>query len=376
MKRSLRLCIVNAAVALMSFTAVQAQDLTGDWQGTLDQGWLGRLVLHIGGDSKGVWSGVLYRIDWDPGPKSLTTLTLENGIVRFTGANSLSFEGKLAGNGCCIAGTWTQGDTVPLEFQRATTLTAWPRDSSYHTTHFVTVDQDVKLEVLDWGGSGQPLIFLAGLGNSAHVFDKFAPKLASSHHVYGITRRGFGTSSVPTPTLANYSADRLADDILAVCAALHIVRPVVIGNSIAGEELGSLGSRYPERVAALIYLSPGYTPNQASLRANPLFNERFFQNSDNPELTNSSASHPFLSTASHGSSPSEAMEAVRQPDKWNLVGCPVLVIFPASASVRSETYYGQTHVVRLPNATHYLFYSNAADVLREVNAFLGLLTDH
>jgi non-heme chloroperoxidase len=44
---------------------------------------------------------------------------------------------------------------------------------------FVTADntanKPVNLEVLDWGGSGRPLVLLAGLGNTAHIFDKFAP---------------------------------------------------------------------------------------------------------------------------------------------------------------------------------------------------------
>jgi pimeloyl-ACP methyl ester carboxylesterase len=202
------------------------------------------------------------------------------------------------------------------------------------------------------------LVFLAGLGNSAHVFDKFAPKLTAAHHVYGITRRGFGASSAPTPDLANYAADRLADDILAVCSALHIVRlvrPVLIGHSIAGEELGAIGSRHPERVAGLIYLSPGDTPNQESLRANPLFNEHFLQSKDNLKLQSPFGSHSPVSGASRASSPSEAIDAARQPDRWNLVGCPVLVIFPALANVGSETNDGQTRVVRLPNATHYVF---------------------
>lgn len=50
-------------------------------------------------------------------------------------------------------------------------------DPSPHTTQFVTVDTDVKLEVLDWGGTGQPLVLLTGLGNTAHVFDDFAPNI-------------------------------------------------------------------------------------------------------------------------------------------------------------------------------------------------------
>jgi len=41
---------------------------------------------------------------------------------------------------------------------------------------FVDVDRNVGLEVLDWGGSGSPLVLLAGGGDTAHVFDDFAPQ--------------------------------------------------------------------------------------------------------------------------------------------------------------------------------------------------------
>ena len=127
-------------------------------------------------------------------------------------------------------------------------------DVSPHKVQFVTVEEGVRLEVLDWGGSGRPLIFLAGSGDTAHSFDSFAPKFTSRHHVYGITRRGFGASSKPTPANENYSADRLGDDILAVMQALAIDRPVLVGHSLAGEELSSIGSRFPTKVAGLIYL--------------------------------------------------------------------------------------------------------------------------
>jgi pimeloyl-ACP methyl ester carboxylesterase len=36
--------------------------------------------------------------------------------------------------------------------------------------------------------------------------------------------------------------------------ALHIERPVLVGHSIAGQELSSIGSRFPEKVSGLIYL--------------------------------------------------------------------------------------------------------------------------
>jgi non-heme chloroperoxidase len=49
------------------------------------------------------------------------------------------------------------------------------RDPSPHSVQFVTVDKNVRLEVLDWGGSGRAVVLLAGGGDTAHVFDGFAP---------------------------------------------------------------------------------------------------------------------------------------------------------------------------------------------------------
>src|SRR5882724_13191400 len=109
---------------------------------------------------------------------------------------------------------------------------AW--DPSKHVTQFVTVEEGVRLEVLDWGGRGRAVVLLAGSGNSAHVFDEFAPKLVQFCHVYGITRRGFGASSQPA---SGYDDQRLADDVLGVIDSLGIAAPVVVGHSMAGGEL-------------------------------------------------------------------------------------------------------------------------------------------
>lgn len=69
------------------------------------------------------------------------------------------------------------------------------RDLSPHAAQVVTVIKDVLLEVLDSGGTGRPVILLAGGGDTAHVFDEFAPKLTANYRVYGITPRGFGAPS-------------------------------------------------------------------------------------------------------------------------------------------------------------------------------------
>ena len=131
---------------------------------------------------------------------------------------------------------------------------AWP-DPSPHRVRFVTVNGDVELEVLDWGGVGRPLVLLAGGGNTAHVFDDFAPKLTPHGHVYGITRRGFGASGFSMPA---EPAPRLRDDVLAVLDALHLDRPVLVGHSIAGAEMSAIARAAPDRIAGLVYLDAAY----------------------------------------------------------------------------------------------------------------------
>src|SRR5580704_17465398 len=139
---------------------------------------------------------------------------------------------------------------LPSHIVFAKTHSDW-HDPSKHRVQFVTVEDGVRLEVLDWGGTGRPLVLLAGLGYTAHVFDGFAEKLTDSYHVYGITRRGYGGSSRPA---AGYTEQRLAEDDLTVFDALKLVAPVVAGDSVAGNELSQLGIHYDHRIAGLVYL--------------------------------------------------------------------------------------------------------------------------
>ena len=128
------------------------------------------------------------------------------------------------------------------------------QSASYPAQRFITVASDVRLELLDWGGSGRNLVLLAGGGNTAHVYASLAPKLAKHFHVYGITRRGAGQSSAPS---SGYTAKQFGNDIVAVLDALHLQRPVLVGHSIAGEEMSSVSEHHPGRVSALIYLDAG-----------------------------------------------------------------------------------------------------------------------
>jgi len=307
---------------------------------------------------------------------------------------------------------------------------------SPHTVQFVTVDKDVKLEVLDWGGTGRPLVLLAGLGNTAHVFDDFAPKLTNEYHVYGITRRGFGASSAPAPSGGNYSADRLGNDVLAVLDSLKIERPLLAGHSIAGEELSSLGTRHPERFAGLIYLEAAYAyayeppegtasidlqgleeklgrspsknvarlvrpePTAADLASFAAF--RSWQARvigyamPEAELRQIREATPEGRVGKERTEPNVAEAIVTGTQKYTDIRVPVLAIFAdppnlgpfannsafeaiaaanTEASAKAlETGLPYALVVRVARANHMIFLSNEADVLREMRRFIAGLS--
>ncbi len=124
-------------------------------------------------------------------------------------------------------------------------------DTSGHKVRFVTVAPGVRLEVLDWGGTGDDLVLLAGLGDNAHVFDQFAYQFNDRFHVIGITRRGFGRSSQPA---GGYDIATRASDDIAVLDKLKIQKAIFVGHSIASTEMNVLGAKYPDRVKKLVYL--------------------------------------------------------------------------------------------------------------------------
>jgi pimeloyl-ACP methyl ester carboxylesterase len=150
--------------------------------------------------------------------------------------------------------------------QRSATRVAddgW-RDTTHHRPGFVRVERDVRIHYLDFGGDGPPLVFLAGLGNTAHAFDDFAPAFTDRFHVIALTRRGFGESDHPA---TGYDTPRLVADIAAVLDSLHLPRVSFVGHSIAGEEMTRFAATYPRRVDKLVYLDAAYD----RVRANELF---------------------------------------------------------------------------------------------------------
>jgi pimeloyl-ACP methyl ester carboxylesterase len=413
MKKSL---LMAALLAFWSH-ATFAQDLSGDWQGSLGNGPNPlRLVLRLS-KSDTNWHGRLIAIDQDWGGIQLDALTVQGTAITFTAPEvGGRYDGALAAGGASITGTWTQGQPRPLTFGRPTAQSTW-KDPSPHETQFITVDQGVQLEVLDWGGppNARTLVLVPGLGNTAHVFDQFAATLTPHYHIYGVTRRGFGASSTPA---SGYSADRLGDDVLAVLEALKIGRPVLVGHSLGGEELSSVGSRHPERVAGLVYLDAGYAyafydRSVGDYNLDLADVERKLAQLDTRTSEPTALIQELLDTAlpamerdlreaqksltaSPGAWPpvppiTRAITMGMQ--KYTSIPVPILAIYAVphaatgtdaaalAAEARDAARTGaqadafaaampSARVVRLAHADHYVFRSNEADVLREMNTFI------
>lgn len=274
-----------------------------------------------------------------------------------------------------------------------------------HTIQFIAVEDGIKLEVIDWGGSGPALVLLAGLGDTAHVFDKFALKLVPTYHVYGITRRGFGASSAPPTENANYSADRLGDDVVAVIDALKLDRPLLAGHSVAGEELSSVASRHAEKISALIYIDAGYQYalydekhgdlvldsmamrdkldqlHLGTLHLSPerltevLAQTRRLQGELQQRIEDLSSLSP-----PHPPDNPVVVAVLDGQQNYTHIDVPVLAIFnvphtPAFlrlAENQAQAFKSQVPSARvafIPNADHYLFRSNEAEVVREIDEF-------
>lgn len=305
---------------------------------------------------------------------------------------------------------------------------AW-HDPSPHRVRFVSVEPDVSLEVLDWGGAGRNLVLLAGSGNTAHIFDDFAVKLSALGRIYGITRRGFGASAHPP---AGYTDQRLADDVLAVLDSLPITAPVLIGHSLAGSELTTLASQHPTRVAGLVYLDAAFDPTDspdpaylelvnklpaamrmpsaltAAARRSPQAYREWQRRNGQAEFPESELRSDFVfepdgSLGRYVTPPSvfAAIRAGAQKRDYSKIRVPVLAFFPqtgekpryepkddqeraaieafnsAAAVVvnrykqRLQTALGGVRTLDLAHADHYVFISNESEVLREIRAFLA-----
>jgi len=121
MKRIMYRALGLAAVALWAASFSYAQDIAGDWQGVLDtgQGQL-HLILHLTKASNGSLGATLDSVDQGANGIPVATVTLKDSKLSLgVDAVNGTYEGTVKPDSSEIDGTWTQGQSFPLNFTRA-----------------------------------------------------------------------------------------------------------------------------------------------------------------------------------------------------------------------------------------------------------------
>jgi uncharacterized protein len=124
MKRISLLLTLTITIFFAGTSLARAQDITGDWQGTLDTGMSQlRLVLHIIKLADGKLGATLDSIDQGANGIPIAGVTLKDSKLNLdVGAVHGTYDGTVAADGQSIKGTWTQGQALPLEFKRASAV--------------------------------------------------------------------------------------------------------------------------------------------------------------------------------------------------------------------------------------------------------------
>jgi len=209
-------------------------------------------------------------------------------------------------------------------------------------------------------------------------------------------------------------------------AALKIEKPVLAGHSIAGQELSSIGTRHPEKIAGLVYLDalqafafynpaePNLALDSAIVRRNL---DRMFDVQPDPakwtalihqtqaalvnleqSLKDTAASMDAISgLPAEPESPSDLagnkISANQHPYAAPNVPALAILAMPRRCAPNCDKSFMQkimaadaaraslfeksapnAKVIRIANASHYIYRSNEADVIREMTAFMDGLS--
>jgi pimeloyl-ACP methyl ester carboxylesterase len=270
---------------------------------------------------------------------------------------------------------------------------------------FVTLD-GVRFHYLDWGGDGEDLLLLAGLGCTAHVFAELAPHLTDRFRVLALTRRGHGLTD---RVRSGHALTDAAEDARRLLDELGVERAHLVGHSMGGGEVSALAARHPDRVASVVYLDGAYDwadgpqENEASAPDDP---ERFasydefagYVRSLSPDFeriwgpafdamcrtlvdTHPDGSVTEKSSAAEMAPFVQAVNAFRHP--FAEIAAPALAIYAVGERWRgemgawqaasrdrflAETVDGQ--VLEIDDASHYLFLDHRDEVLTAMRSFL------
>lgn len=380
----LRYVTVLFSLALLA-ASTPPLDISGTWQGAINAPGVGKLprVMRIT-KTGGRYDVKIYSTQESEVPIATRNVKIVGSTITMAFDMNTdpwldyhrTYRATLSSDGKTLIGTWVVPGVlkVPMVYRRTPAVTLHMlrpvRDL------YIDVAAGVKDEVVDWGGSGGPMVLLAGQGVTARGWRPILPDLVTKYHVYSITRRGYGNSSKPAATAQNYSAERLGQDVLVILDKLQIEKPILVGHSLAGEELSYIGTHAPQKAAALIYLEAAYD-----------------------EAYDGGVATPPPSSPPPGSAKESPIDVTIENNPGHFttpIDLPILAIFAnphddrpgpgeSAASIAAFNTFttkqieafkkGQPNarVIVIPHANHFVYVSNKDEVLHDINTFVANL---
>jgi len=114
----------------------------------------------------------------------------------------------------------------------------------------------VRLQYVDWGGRGEPLVLVPGRCETPFVFGDLAPLPLNGFRVLGLTARGCGASGKAPD---GYGVDLQIRELVGFLDALHIKRATFAGHSASGGKVVRLARQFPSRVTRIVTFDTIYS---------------------------------------------------------------------------------------------------------------------
>ena len=119
---------------------------------------------------------------------------------------------------------------------------------------FLVDANGIRLNCVDWGGTGAPIIILHATGFIGRVYRPIALALRTAGHVYSYDQRGHGDSSRPAD--GDYSWGRTVDDLREFILTLKLEGARGLGHSAGATAIGSLAGQRPDLISRGVLVEP------------------------------------------------------------------------------------------------------------------------
>ena len=117
---------------------------------------------------------------------------------------------------------------------------------------FVSLSTGVRMEYVEHGpADGVPIVFLHGVTDSWHSFERVLPLLPPAIRAFAVSQRGHGDSSRPA---SGYRLTDFSDDVAAFMNAMNVPAAIIVGHSMGASVAQRFVIDHPGRAAGVVLI--------------------------------------------------------------------------------------------------------------------------